>query len=340
MTRLLLSVTLVAWALSMPGAAAQDVVTVDLGGLYGDFDNLQDGIDAVSDGGTVYVFPSYPDAYRGPRNRGLDFGGKNVTLWSIGGSDETLVDCEGLDRAVLLSAANDSSTLIAGFTFMNGAATDGGGAIRCEGDPPVLSDCIFRGNSAPLGGALWFASGTTRIVRCGFFDNSAPDGAALYASSAVFSLRSSSFHGNTSAGATVAVVGSDVAMSTCTVAGNAADTGIRLDGSTAVIEQCVLAFNGPGTPVEGASLEIFHCCVFGNTGGDDLPGNAHDNEFSDPLLCDLEGGILSLCSNSTCLPSLNPWGLQVGSKAQGCLSCDSPVETSSWGRVKAIYRTR
>ncbi|MCK4409328.1 MAG: hypothetical protein KAW67_04545, partial [Candidatus Eisenbacteria sp.] len=89
----------------------------------------------------------------------------------------------------------------------------------------------------------------------------------------------------------------------------------------------------------------FHCCVFGNAGGDDLPGSPHDNLFVDPLVCDLYGlysddGNLSLCSNSPCLASSasNPWSLQIGSKAQGCPDCDSPVQGSSWGSIKALFK--
>ena len=32
----------------------------------------------------------------------------------------------------------------------------------------------------------------------------------------------------------------------------------------------------------------------------------------------------------TCLAAGNPWSLQIGSKVQGCVNCDSPVEDSSW----------
>lgn len=322
----------------LPSAARLEYVFVDINGLAGDFTNIQDGIDAVSDGGTVVVLPGYEVPYTGPMNRALDLGGKNITLWGIAGSENTFIDCEGVDRAILLSAANDSTTAIVGFTILNGVAPDAGGAIKCEGAPPVFTDCKFVGNSAPLGGAISFADGTTRMTACEFHGNTATDGGALHLQSAGANLRACSFHGNSAPGATVTAIDSEMTMATCTLAGNIGSAAVRVEDSSVVIEQCVLAFNGPGKAVEGGSPEIFHCCVYGNEGGDDLPGNAHDNDFSDPLICDLEFGNFSLCSNSGCLEALNQWGLQVGSQAQGCGVCSSATRNLTWGSVKAMYR--
>ena len=44
------------------------------------------------------------------------------------------------------------------------------------------------------------------------------------------------------------------------------------------------------------------------------------------------------CGNSLCLPALNPWGVHVGAKHAGCSDCDSPVDSGSWGTIKARYR--
>ena len=334
-----------------PAVSSADDVVVDYDGMDpGGFSRLQDGIDAVSDGGTVWVIASFggPVTFRGAGNRNLDFGGKNITLWAVLGPDLISIDCEGADRAILLSTGTDSTSHIIGFTFLNGHSTDGGGAIRCDGESPWISDCVFRNNSAPNGGAIMLAQGPTRITNCAFYANSASNrGGSIYAADSDITVSSCTFSDNDAVrGGGLAMVGSNLTMVSCTLANNEGLFGssVWFEGSTATIEQCVLAFGRSGQCVWGGTPETFHCCVFGNEDGDDLPGTPHDNLFVDPLICDLYGdggGNMSLCSNSPCLPSSpdNPWGLQVGSAgAPGCPDCDSPVEGSSWGSLKALFR--
>jgi hypothetical protein len=334
--------------------SSADMVIVDYDGIPPNYSNLQDGIDAVSDGGTVMVYASLsgtvPVTFRGPRNRGLNFGGKNITLWALTGPNMITIDCEGLDRAILLSTGTDSTSHITGFTFLNGHATDGGGAIKCESGSPRISDCIFRDNSTSGdGGAIALTQGQTRITACAFYCNSASgDGGAIHAASSDLGLSACTFGDNdASDGGGISLLDCDLTMSLCTLANNegAPGAGVRLQitrpGRSVVIERCILAFGRLGKGVSGGAPEIFHCCVYGNAGGDDLPGNAHDNEFVDPLVCDLygvDGGNMSLCSNSPCLQSNNTWALQVGSRAQGCANCDSPVLPSSWGSIKTLFR--
>ncbi len=328
-----------------PAVSLADTVIVDYDGAS-PYTRIQEGIDAVLDGGTVMVLASFGGAvtFRGAGNRALDFHGKNITLWGVG---EISIDCEGADRAILLSAGTDSTCHITGFTFLNGHATDGGGAIRCDGNSPRISQCIFRGNSAPDGGAIMLTQGPTRITNCAFYGNSASNhGGSVYAADSDVTVSGGTFGDNDAVrGGGLAMVGSNMTIVNCTLANNEGVFGssVWLEGSTATIEQCVLAFGRGAQCLWGSTPETFHCCVFGNEDGDDLPGDAHDNMFLDPLLCDLygaDGGNMSLCSNSPCLPSSasNPGGLQIGSRAQGCPDCDSPVEASSWGAIKALFR--
>ena len=342
-------VVLVFAAVFCPAVSSADTVFVDYDGMAPSaYTHIQDGIDAVSDGGTVMVIATYggPVTFRGVGNRALDFGGKNITLSVVGGLQAS-IDCEGADRAILLPAGTNSTSHIIGFTFLNGHATDGGGAIRCDGESPRISDCVFRDNSATDGGAILLTQGPTVLTNCTFYGNSASgEGGALHATSSDLTLQACTFSDNDAdGGGAVSLIDSDLTMSLCTLANNRGllGAGVWLQNSTAVIEQCVLAFSRHGKSVTGGAPEIFHCCVFGNAGGDDLPGNAHDNLFIDPLVCDLYGaggGNMSLCSNSPCRPSSpgNPWGLQIGSRVQGCADCDSPTEGSSWGGIKALFR--
>ena len=84
---------------------------------------------------------------------------------------------------------------------------------------------------------------------------------------------------------------------------------------------------------------ITHCFVYANAGGDSLCGDHHDNEFSeDPLLCDVAGNDATLCADSPCQPSGNDWDELVGAYGVGCGPCGSPVEETSWGTIKALFR--
>jgi len=60
----------------------------------------------------------------------------------------------------------------------------------------------------------------------------------------------------------------------------------------------------------------------------------------DPLFCDVASDDYALCANSPCLPgsSTNPWGVLLGALGQGCDDCEAAVESSSWGRVKGIFK--
>ncbi|MFH0777923.1 MAG: hypothetical protein V2A71_04745, partial [Candidatus Eisenbacteria bacterium] len=68
-----------------------------------------------------------------------------------------------------------------------------------------------------------------------------------------------------------------------------------------------------------------------------------DGNFSDdPLFCDRTGGDHSLCADSPCLPGNHPAGYAcgtIGALGIGCGVCGpTPVEFSTWGRVKSMFR--
>ena len=113
-----------------------------------------------------------------------------------------------------------------------------------------------------------------------------------------------------------------------------------------VIAACIVAFSrtGEGVSCEAGAVVTSHASViYGNPGGDwvgclagqeSLEHNAH----VDPLFCGLGGAWFYLCENSYCAPAGNPLSIQIGALGPGCDPCDSPVETLSWGAIKALYR--
>jgi hypothetical protein len=227
-----------------------------------------------------------------------------------------------------------------------------GGAIAALHEYNAVSGCDFRGNKADMGGAIWGRDNHTRISDCLFAGNTGYVWGAgvcfmdVRTGSAV-QIDDSTFDGNRAhRGAAVMLDNSIGTVRGCTLFGNRPDDASIVFTRTADVdvERCVMSFAASGVPLLaelGSSVDVTKCVVFGNAGGDSLDGDlVHpvDNIFDDPLLCDVSAADYSLCANSPCLPENNPWSVQIGAHSEGCASCDSPIELTTWGAIKAMYR--
>jgi len=113
-----------------------------------------------------------------------------------------------------------------------------------------------------------------------------------------------------------------------------------------VLERCIIAHSTSGEAAAaflGGTASATECDVCGNAGGDwagCLAGqeDANDNTGEDPLFCDLQGGDLTLCADSPCLPINNVPGVLIGAHGEGCDACGPAVEPTSWGSIKARFR--
>ena len=139
---------------------------------------IQQGIDQASEGDTVLVAPGI---YTGELNRNLDFHGTGMSLISEAGPESTTIDCEQASRALYIHSAEDTTTIVNGFTITFGSASYGG-AARISNSSPTFTDCIFTQNSATGdGGAIYSEAFAAPIFRnCTFTWNSAGNGGAVF----------------------------------------------------------------------------------------------------------------------------------------------------------------
>jgi len=201
--------------------------------------------------------------YSGSNNRGLDFGGKNLSLHSANGPAACIVDCELADRAFNFQSGETSAAILEGFTIQNGKPLLNGGAILVNGGAivtrPVVRACVFNANSAPNGGAIAITGNSDpAVVDCLFVANKAISGGVNGAGGAI------SLNG---AAVTAAITG-------CTFDSNTSGGGgaIHKAGlSKPTVDRCTFiknstTGNGGAVSLTSASIAIVSNCNFlGNT---------------------------------------------------------------------------
>ena len=241
-----------------------------------------------------------------------------------------------------------------GVTFERNFASTAGGAIDTWSDVSItIEDCSFIENEGGgAGGALHLglANGSLHVRESTFIGNVAGSnggGAAwVRCVNSPCEFASSIFAGNESSGEGGALKNwyGPADVTNCTFFGNSAPGGSDLVyrwGASGTISNSILGFGLEGPPMacpEDGVPEVMHCYVFGNATWDSLCGVVGDNAFADPLFCNAPAGDFSLCSNSDCLPSNNPWGELVGALGEGCGPCYSAIRETSWGSIKAMFR--
>jgi len=201
---------LVVASLLLASPSGGEVIIVDWAG-GGDFATIQDGIDSASQGDTVVVRPG---TYTGEPNRDLDPGGTDMTIRSECGPDSTIIDCEGLSRAFYVHSGETLSTLISGFTVVNGYAGPDtlpphpygcGGAVWLHASSARFSDMVFSRNATETGasnrngGAIYVYGGVRELwlSGCTFDSNSAYNGGAIYSQYAAVHVEDCIFDSNT-----------------------------------------------------------------------------------------------------------------------------------------------
>jgi predicted outer membrane repeat protein len=164
------------WHISKTGSDVTGIGSEEL-----PFATIQHGINLSADTDTVLV-------HSGTYVENISFSGKLITLSSLFLTTQdlsyissTIIDGNNSDRVVAFSNNEDSTTVLCGFSIVNGSFPNGAG-IYCNGASPVLNNLIVKNNSASSGGGgiacINFSDPT--IHNAIIFDNSSPVGAGIY----------------------------------------------------------------------------------------------------------------------------------------------------------------
>jgi len=216
------------------------------------YKTIQAAIDAASEGDRIVVLDG---VYKGDGNRDIDFKGKAITLASLNGPANCIIDCQGkkdqYHRGFYFHSKEGKDTVLDGFKIINGFAQQRGGGIYCYKSSPRIQNCtISRCRAAGgNGGAINCNKASPAIVDCLISANRSPwgGGVALYESSAT--------------------------LTNCMLADNTASVdggGINCRRSSAVITDCVIIGNvtekqnGGGVNCLGDSSRFVGCIISGN----------------------------------------------------------------------------
>ena len=224
-----------------------------------------------------------------------------------------------------------ASPIIEECSFVDNLSTGAfgkGGALFCdEGSSPKISHSVFIGNSSDAGGAVaCIGASTPSLLRCLLVENSAEMGGAL-----------------------ASLDESHITVESCTIANNTGDrgAGIYCHTASADVVSTIIAFGHQGAAVASwstGSATLVCCDVYMNENGDWCDCIAGQNGINgnisaDPLFCGDDDPLMRhlLHANSPCAPENNPGCGGIGTLGVGCEA--TPVETISWGSLKARFRS-
>jgi len=303
-------------------------INVGLGGGY-TYNTIQAGINASLSGDTVIV---HDGTYTGTGNSNIDFSGRNITLRSANGWQNTTIDLQGSSRAFYFHNGETRNAVIDGFNVINGVTSSGATAILCNNSssPTIknsrfynnisyddtkggaigfgsnsdgaIINCIFEKNEARHGGAVSAQNGSDIYVfGCFFLNNhSRYDGAGLWTHTSTIDVESSVFAYNTGGGGArfdngeCSVTNSLFYQNSSLYAG-----GLRLDTGHLTIKNSTIADNilsdgyGGGVFLGGYGiLTMLNSIIWGNDHGSIY---LHEWATVDSITySDLEGGWLGL----------------------------------------------
>ncbi len=270
--------------------------------IHGPKKTFQAAIDAAITGWDYTVLVA-PGTYSGPGNRGIDFGGKEITVKSAEGAGNTVIDCERLGRGFHFHGGETPASVLDGFTVRSGSADYGGGICCKAKSSPTIINCAITGNNADYGGGISCdEQSNPGVINCILLSNSAKDGAGVQclnqSSPRITNCMIAANQAQQRGGGIFCSGQSNATVTNCTVVGNMATSsggGIFCSESSPALTNCILWGDTPDeVRAEQAELLLTCCDVQGGYLGE---GNiAHD-----PLFVNPSRGDYHLRSGSPCI---------------------------------------
>jgi hypothetical protein len=223
-----------------------------------------------------------------------DLHGNDVDLWGPGNpvyeslradNNRHVIQSIGVDATAVLDgfvieSATDSdffnqagSPRIANCVFQKGSTPNSGGALRCEGGHPTLTNCEFQGNSSTnsQGGAIDIQGGQLTLSNCRFLGNWAwQEGGAICCADGDLTLTQCAFEKNAgSIGGALYQAAGKLTLTDCRFEDNAANSGgaVWFDAEVVSLTRCTFVKNwavtmGGAVVNEGGAAPTFEGCTF------------------------------------------------------------------------------
>jgi len=147
-----------------------------------DYPTIQAGIEAAENGNIVLVADGI---YTGTGNKNIELQGKTITVKSLNGPENCVIDCENSGRGFYIHQGEGRDTVVSGFTIKNGNAGDYGGAIYCTYASSTVSstltidNCIIKNNTGLYGGGIGCVYSGATITNCQIINNTSSSGGGI-----------------------------------------------------------------------------------------------------------------------------------------------------------------
>jgi hypothetical protein len=294
-------------------------ITIGPGAEY-DFDTIQTGIDASTDGDVVLVAPGEYVI-----TEPITFRGKAITVKSEAGPDETTIRMgtpADVNRGSVVIFENNetNSSILDGFTITGGTGywlwfpevseyTWCGGGIYFNASSGIVRNCAIVQSSAKYaaGGVLAYSGSFVTLIDCKIADNTVegPAGGVSCCYGSSVTMTNCTIADNTagtSGGGVGCGYGSSVTMTDCIVRGNTAVKGLGgglscgVDNASITMTGCTIADNksvewsGGGVAcLHNASVSTSQCTITGNMAQLGGGGMLIFDQSSGPLQLAVEG---------------------------------------------------
>lgn len=129
-----------------------------------DFPTIQKAINAAQDYWTIRVAP-------GTYYENLNYLGKIITIRSIAGPHQTVIDGRQQNSVVLIKDCQSRATILDGFTITNGKKSRGGGVLCLSSSAIIRNNIITKNNGMFSGGGVCCGNDQSLILNNHIINN-------------------------------------------------------------------------------------------------------------------------------------------------------------------------